>query len=58
MNKIEEQINEILKKFPVANSIFCNKQNLFYMSENILYSWAGKADIKMSVHLNYCRNLM
>lgn len=27
MNKIEEQINEILKKFPVANSIFCNKQN-------------------------------
>ena len=25
MNKIEEQINLILKKFPVANSIFCNK---------------------------------
>ena len=27
MNKIEEQINSILKQFPVANSIFCNKQN-------------------------------
>lgn len=27
MNKIEEQINSILKKFPVANSIFCNKQD-------------------------------
>lgn len=27
MNKIEEQINSILKKFPVANSIFCNKQS-------------------------------
>ena len=27
MNKIEEQINEILKKFPVANTIFCNKQS-------------------------------
>lgn len=27
MDKIEEQINSILKKFPVANSIFCNKQN-------------------------------
>lgn len=26
MNQIEEQINTILKKFPVANSIFCNKQ--------------------------------
>lgn len=28
MDKIEEQINLILKQFPVANSIFCNKQNL------------------------------
>lgn len=27
MNKVEEQINSILKQFPVANSIFCNKQN-------------------------------
>ena len=27
MNKIEEEINSILKQFPVANSIFCNKQN-------------------------------
>ena len=27
MNKIEEQINIILKKFPVENSIFCNKDN-------------------------------
>lgn len=34
------------------------KQILFYMSENILYFGAGKADIKMSIHLNYCRNLM
>lgn len=25
MNQIEEQINTILKQFPVANSIFCNK---------------------------------
>ena len=25
MNNIEEQINSILKQFPVANSIFCNK---------------------------------
>lgn len=27
MNKIEDMINSILKKFPVANSIFCNKQD-------------------------------
>lgn len=27
MNQIEQQINNILKQFPVANSIFCNKQN-------------------------------
>lgn len=27
INQIENQINEILKKFPVANCIFCNKQN-------------------------------
>lgn len=27
MNKVEEQINSILKQLPVANSIFCNKQN-------------------------------
>ncbi len=26
MNQIEEQINSILKKFPVANCIFCNKE--------------------------------
>lgn len=26
MNKVEEEINSILKQFPVANSIFCNKQ--------------------------------
>ena len=26
MDKIEEQINAILKQFPVVNSIFCNKQ--------------------------------
>lgn len=25
MNQIEENINEILKKFPIANSIFCSK---------------------------------
>lgn len=27
MSEIEKQINEILKKFPVANCIFCDKQN-------------------------------
>lgn len=27
MNQIEQEINNILKQFPVANSIFCNKQN-------------------------------
>jgi len=27
MNKIEQQINSILKQFSVANSIFCNKQS-------------------------------
>lgn len=27
MSEIEKQINEILKKFPIANCIFCNKQN-------------------------------
>lgn len=27
MSEIEKQINEILKKFPVANCIFCNKEN-------------------------------
>ena len=27
MDKIEEEINSIFKQFPVANSIFCNKQN-------------------------------
>ena len=27
INQIENQINEILKKFPVANCIFCNKEN-------------------------------
>ena len=25
MSKIEDQINDILKKFPIANSIFCSK---------------------------------
>ena len=25
MNQVEQQINEMLKKFPVANSIFCSK---------------------------------
>lgn len=27
MNQVEEQINIILKQFPIANSIFCNKIN-------------------------------
>lgn len=27
MNEIENQINNILKQFPIANSIFCNKEN-------------------------------
>ena len=27
MNQIEQQINDILKQFPVANCIFCNKQD-------------------------------
>lgn len=27
MNSIEEKINSIFKQFPVANSVFCNKQN-------------------------------
>lgn len=27
MNQIEEQINNMLKRFPIANSIFCNKSN-------------------------------
>jgi hypothetical protein len=27
MDKIEDQLNSIFKQFPVANSIFCNKQN-------------------------------
>ena len=27
MNRIETQINSILKQFPVVNSIFCNKNN-------------------------------
>ncbi len=28
MNQIEQQINAILRQFPVANSIFCNKTNI------------------------------
>ena len=27
MNQIEDQINQILQKFPIANSIFCNKES-------------------------------
>ncbi len=27
MNQVEQQINAILKQFPIANCIFCNKQN-------------------------------
>ncbi len=27
MNQVEQQIKDILNKFPVANCIFCNKQN-------------------------------
>ena len=28
MDQVEDTINEILKKFPVANTIFCTKNNL------------------------------
>ena len=28
MNQIENNINEILKKFPIANSIFCDKKGM------------------------------